>query len=407
MKSASRLAVHNGADAAGREALSFSVTIIAINALGVSAFQMGVLNAFETVSFLILGIPAGYFADRYSTSTTLALGAGVKAAAVGGIAVGLLTGDLDFAMLVLGVIVIGSASTLSEAGQISAVPKVAAEPDDIPHLVSKLTSVDTAMGILIPGVLGITIAYIGYTTVLFSACLVLIFASLVGGSVMRRRARDIRAAPPVSGQVKSWIQEAVAGYRVIIGTRLLLLLTIGSAFSNFGLAVMSSVEAIYLIRLLGFSELSYGIILTLTAGGGFIGAILSFRKMGSEAQRRAVVASFIVQVVLALALISAQYLPGTVVLVWVGVQSFLWGVVVVQSNVVQVGWSVRVIPEGLLGRTSTARRAVTFGLMVPLGSIVGGLLGTELGINFALGAWVVSLLAAVAVISRIPVQESP
>jgi hypothetical protein len=80
---------------------------------------------------------------------------------------------------------------------------------------------------------------------------------------------------------------------------------------------------------------------------------------------------------------------------------FLDSFAVIVYNVTQVSFRQRLCPPGLLGRMNASVRFIVFGTM-PVGGLLGGVLGTWLGLVAAL--WIA---VAVAFMSAVPVLFSP
>jgi Na+/melibiose symporter-like transporter len=143
--------------------------------------------------------------------------------------------------------------------------------------------------------------------------------------------------PNVRTLLGSFIADARVGMSFLTRNVTLRLLTISAMFSNSGLAVMSAVEAIYLLRVLDLSPTAFGLVVTVGASGGLLGSWLGPRAQSAGAQRAGaqralVVTAANVQVVGALVLITAQWVPNGLAIIFVSVQSLSWGTAVVAGN---------------------------------------------------------------------------
>lgn len=392
---------HNLFDAAGREAFLFTTTLIAVNVLAVSSLQIGILNAAETIAFLVFGLLTGRLADRTTTRLSLAVASVTKTTVAAVLASCVALGQLSFTYVLLSVLAFGVAMTLSEAAQVSAIPRVEPVSDRRVTLASRLASADTAATILVPGGVGVLSVLIGMAEILLLAVIVCVVALILVGPIGSAKAPSGDASP----HVRAFLRSAFVGFEALWASSQLRLLSLASAAGNFGLAVMGSVEAIYLLRELDFTTATFGFLTLLGGVGGLIGSLVAPRITSEERQRLCLAAAVYVQVLLAVLLLSAQYLTETGAILVVAIQSVVWGFVVVLSNVIQIGWSVRIIPEDILGSTFAARRTITFGV-IPAGSLIGGAIGATLGLSAALLVWLLALMIAAVLVSKVMVTTT-
>jgi predicted MFS family arabinose efflux permease len=147
-------------------------------------------------------------------------------------------------------------------------------------------------------------------------------------------------------------------------------------------SITSTLLVLFAIRELGLSESTLGLALSAGAVGGLLGAATAARFARRLGEGRAIPLSAAVLVPFA-ALTPLADLGAPVVLLVVSMFGFSWSVVV--YNVTQVSFRQRLCPPGLLGRMNASVRFIVFGTM-PLGGLLGGVLGTWLGVVPAL--WV-------------------
>jgi len=125
---------------------------------------------------------------------------------------------------------------------------------------------------------------------------------------------------------------------------------------------------------MGLTEPQYGVLLTATAVGAFLGTFVAERVEMSLGRSRTLVLMIVVTSL-------AIGVPALTTNPWVvGAVLAASGVTVVLGNVVMVSLRQRVTPNRLLGRVNSAYRLVAWGTM-PLGALLGGLVASWWGIR--------------------------
>jgi MFS family permease len=164
--------------------------------------------------------------------------------------------------------------------------------------------------------------------------------------------------------------------------------------SNLFSSISTAVEIIFLIRVLHVRPAYTGLVFAIAAVGGVAGGVLAGRvakRLGS-----ARVIWFSILVFGAPEMLVALARPGWgVVLVPVGFGCNFFSAVV--YNVAQLSYRQSVTPPRLMGRMNAAVRWIVWGTM-PVGAVIGGALGTAIGIrptviigligSWAAGFWV-------------------
>jgi len=125
-----------------------------------------------------------------------------------------------------------------------------------------------------------------------------------------------------------------------------------------------------------------GLLLSVGSVGALLGALLTERLALRIGVGRAMWTSAVVSNVGVLLIPAAGGPPG-LVLVVLGTAFFLQGLGITGTNVHTYAIRQAVTPVAMLGRSSAAYRVLTYGF-VPLGALLGGLLGETIGLRPAL-----------------------
>ena len=182
--------------------------------------------------------------------------------------------------------------------------------------------------------------------------------------------------------------------RAMIGTA-----TIG-AFAG---ALQQAVLVLFLVRELGLSPVWLGIVVAangLAAMGGALVVSPLTERLGPGA------AWMVGQVAWALAalLLAVVTGPFVVVLTLLIVAQFLGGAAATVVRVNQLTTRQALVPDHLLGRINASRRVVVFGI-IPLGALLGGVLGQTFGLRSALGTGALIMGLAVVWLVRSPIPR--
>jgi hypothetical protein len=164
--------------------------------------------------------------------------------------------------------------------------------------------------------------------------------------------------------------------------------------------MQASVLVLYVTRELGFSPALFGASLGAFGAGGVLGALTAARIAGVFGTGRAIVISIAVaasgDVLVALA---GPPLPAFGLLV---AGRFLAGVGLPLFVVNALSLRQAITPPALLGRTAATARWVTWGVL-PVGALLGGVLGESLGLR---GTLIVSALGSCLAVAWVALQGS-
>jgi len=385
-----KLLFSNSSDAASRSISDFVIDIIFVSTLGASAFDMGVLNALGSVAFIFASIPAGQLVDKYLPTTVLRVGLSAKLVllilVMSLVFTNLLTIPLGFFLSAL----LGMCNVFTETSQIAAVPQLSNKDSEnregsITSLIAKLTAADQTLAIIIPAIMGVVLDVIGAPTLLALSSALLLSSILFANSIKKFGSPN-NDVSEINSSVKSEKKGALEGLRFIRANRTLLALTALVSFSNAGLAVGSAVEALFIIKYLDLGPQWYGLLTAIGGIGGVVGAVIAPRITSRYTSQSITVATAFLQILGSSLMLTSAFTPSLTSIILIIAHNLLWGIVVIAFNISTMSWVTSITPEALLGRVTSGRRMFTFGA-VPLGSLLGGMLGSLWGIPAALVAW--------------------
>lgn len=364
-----RLWVGDTVSQLGTQLTVLALPVLAVRVLGADELQMGLLGTFEFLAFLVIGLPAGAWVDRWPKKRVLVCGDLVRAMALGSLPLAWALGVLGLGQLLVVALVTGVCTVFFDVAYQSYLPDLV-EPDDIGQGNAKLQASQSVAMIGGPALAGGLIRLVGAPlTIAFDA------VSFVASAVFVGRIRHADTPAPASDR-RPIVEEVREGLSFVVRDPLLWRIAACTSTSNFFSAMTGAMLAIYVLDDLGLSPGQMGLAMGLGAAGGLVGALLTPRINRVVGEGRTIPLAAVVFAP------AGVFLPlaGTVVppMVALTVSSLLLTFAVVVYNVTQVSFRQRLCPRPLLGRMNASIRFLVWGVM-PIGSLVGGLLGQAYG----------------------------
>ncbi|WP_239677268.1 MFS transporter [Natronosporangium hydrolyticum] len=358
----------------GFQITQLALPLVAIMALAASPFQVGLLTALSTASFLLLGLPAGAWVDRWRRRTVLIVGDLGRAVVLITVPVAWWAGVLTMSQLYVVAFLLGTFTVFFDVAYQSYLPHLVGRPNLVEGN-SKLESVRALAQLGGPALAGQLIRWLTAPVALLLDAVAMAASAIF---VARIRKPEPKPAPRPDAHL---LREIGEGLRFVLGHRLLRPIAATTGTANlFGAAAMA-VTLLFLERELGLNAGTIGLVITVASGGGLLGAIYARRLAGRFGQGPTIWAAiaFTAPFQLLMPLVAA---PGW--RLWVAAAGgFVASFGVVVYNVTQVSFRQSITPDALLGRMNATIRFLVWGTL-PIGGLLGGVLGELLGIRGAL-----------------------
>jgi MFS family permease len=350
-----------------------ALPVIAIELLRATEFQVGVLNAAGVAAFLLVGLPAGAWVDRWLKRRTMIWADLVRAAAV--LAVPVLWFGDALAMWHLYVVagIVGVGTVFFDVSYQSYVP-ILVRAEQVPDANSKLETTAQIARVAGPGVGGLLLKVISAPLLLVSDAI----GYLVSAACLSRvRDHEVRRRPEEHGRL--W-DDIVEGLAWVWRHDLIRRITLCTSIGNLGFVVVFTLAPLLILRELGFEPWVMGLVFSVGAAGGILGAMATPR-LGRAVGEGTVIPVSAVAMGLALALLPlAALAPADAVAFGLLVMGeFTISFTVLTYNIMQVSMRQRVCPRRLLGRMNASIRFVVWGVM-PIGALASGAIATHLGV---------------------------
>jgi MFS family permease len=378
----------------GSEVSGLALPLVAILVLHASTFAVAALGVVEFLPFVLLTLPAGVWVDRLrrrpiliaaDVGRAVVLGSVPLTYAFGGLtlvqlyAVGFLTGvftvffDVSYqsylpALVDKEHVIEGNAKLeLSRAGSQVAGPTLAGA------LVSALTA-------------SYAVAVDAFSFVVSALCL------------MRIRKPEPEPEPVTFEDRQPMRAEIATGLRYTWRHPLLRPLILQIGMGNFFNASISSILLVFAVRDLHLTATTIGIAFSVGNAGLLLGATIARRLAAALGIGPTLICGAVATGVAWLLLAVA---PRHAAIPLLALAQFVWSLGAVLYFVNGISLIQTITPDRLLGRVNASRRFAVWGV-IPFGSLLGGALGTALGLRTAI--WIGATGAA---LSSIPLLVSP
>lgn len=376
----------------GTQLTVLALPVLAVRQLGADELQMGLLGFCEFLAFLVIGLPAGAWVDRWRKQRVLVAGDLVRALALGSLPLAWGLDVLTFSQLLVVALVVGCCTVFFDVAYQSYLPEIV-EPEHISEGNAKLQASQSVAMIGGPAIAGGLIKLVGAPLTVAGDAL-----SFVWSAFWIRRIQHVETPPPREDRRPMHL-EVREGLAFVLRHPLLWRITATTSIANFFSSMTGALLVLYALRTLDLDAGHLGIAFGLGAAGGLVGALVAPRVTRWVGEGRVIPLSALLMwpADLLLPLAGIVIAPMVALIGYMLLQSFS----VVLYNVTQVSFRQRLCPRPLLGRMNASIRFLVWGVM-PIGSLVGGVLGQTLGVRAVLWIGVGGAILAV-----LPVVVSP
>jgi len=353
----------------GTQITQLAMPVLAVTVLAATPLQMGVLTALETAAFLVIGLPAGAWVDRWRRKRVLVVNDLVRALALASLPVAWALELLTLPQLFVVATVTGAATVFFDVAWQSYLPTLVAS-DQVVDGNGKLMASQEVARVAGPGITGVLLRVFSAPVLIAVDAVSFLLSALFIG-----RIRHVEEVPDRAARRPLRV-EIAEGLGFVVRHPLLRRIVACTGTGNLFNAMNGTLLVLFALRTLGLSESDLGFVFSAGAVGGILGAVTGARFARWVGEGRAIPLSSLLLLPFAALTPLAAYGAPTVLLV-VGMFGFSWAVVA--YNITQVSFRQRLCPPHLLGRMNASVRFIVYGTQ-PLGALLGGVLGTSLGV---------------------------
>ncbi|GAA2621787.1 MFS transporter [Dactylosporangium fulvum] len=375
----------------GTQVSMLALPLVAVLTLHATPLEVGVLTAFETAAFLLVGLPAGALVDRLRRRGTMVVADLLRAALLASVPIAWWLDLLEMPQLYVVGLLTGACTVFFDVSYQSYLPFLVGKE----HLVegnSRLELVRSTAQIGGPTLAGLLVKAIGAPFALAADAASYLVSALFLGRIRRREPLPERRPDAHLGR------EIMEGLRFVVGNPLLRVIAACTGTANFFGAIVNATLVVFLARELALSPALIGLYFTVGGLGALAGAFLVSPFTRLVGQGPAIWLGILVGGLGGLLVPLAA--PGW--RLWLAAfGTIVFGIGVIVYNVNQVSFRQGLTPDELLGRMNATMRFIVWGTL-PLGGVVGGALAGWIGVHEAL--WVG---AAGSLLAVVPVLVSP
>lgn len=358
----------------GSQVTNLALPLTAALVLKANALEMGILAAVEMLPFLVLSLFAGVWADRIRRRPILISADLGRFVLLGSIPLFALLGWLSIPYLCVIALLTGIMTVFFDIAYQAYLPSLV-EREQLVEGNGKLEVSRSVAQIAGPGIAGWLIQLVtAPIAIIVDAASFLVSAIFVG---------FIRKAEPIEitklGERRSVWAEIGEGLNVVLGNKVLRSIAGCTGTTNFFASIMQAVFILYMTRELNLEAGVLGIIFAVSSIGALIGATLANVIAKIFGVGRTIVGSAFISGV------GGLIIPLAAGPQWAVIALLIVGQLILTFtgpvyNITQVSLRQAITPHRLQGRMNASMRFMVWGTM-PIGSMVGGLLGETFGLH--------------------------
>jgi MFS family permease len=377
----------------GSEITGLALPLLAILVLHATTFEVAALAVVDWLPFFLFSLPAGVWIDRLRRRPIL-IGADVgRALVLGSVPLAYLLDVLTLAQLYAAGLLAGTLTVFFDLSYQSYLPSVV-ERNELGEGNAKLEVSRSSAQVAGPGLAGVLVSVLTAPYAILADAISFL-ASALFLSRIRRPERTSERRPEQPRAFRAEIRE---GLGFVLRHPILRPIVLFVGVSNVFVNMLFAIYLVYAVRELGLDAKTIGLIFSLGSLGSLLGALTANRVARAVGIGPGLIA---VATTGGFGLLLIPLASGGLVLPFLVVAHLLWGFFVLNYFVSAISLIQAITPDHLLGRTNASRRFLVQGV-IPVGALLGGGLGTLLGLRPTIAVAAIGASAAV-----LPLYLSP
>ena len=380
----------------GSQVSALALPLIAALMLDATAWQMGLLSAAESAPTLLVGLFAGVWVDRRRRRSVMIAADLGRAALLLIVPLASVLGALRIELLYAVALAAGALTVLFDVSHLSYLPSLV-DRDRLVEGNSKLEVTASIAQVVGPGAGGVLVKLVG------APLAVLVDAVSYVASALFLLAIRVAEPPPATPGERPGIAAAIGeGLRAVLTHPLLRVLAGCSATTNLFGRMFLAVYILYMARDLGLSAVGVGAVFATGGLGSLAGALVAGPATRRFGPGPTMIGAQLVFGLTGILVPLAMLVPRAAIAMVVAAEFGQWmSVIVYYVNAVSVRQALT--PDRLRGRVNATMRFIAGG-MLPIGALIGGALGTILGLPVTLVVAAFGMLLAVLWLYLSPVR---
>jgi predicted MFS family arabinose efflux permease len=344
----------------GAQVSSLAYPLIALDLTG-SAVQAGLIGSASIVTHIVFRLPAGALVDRWNRRRTMLTCDLLRAGMLLAVIAGLVSGLLNFWMLLGAAVISGTCAVFFHPAEISALRRIV-PTDRLPQAFAQNEARDHAATIAGPSLgglfygLGQVVPFVGQLLAYLCSFLAIL---------MIRTPMDVQRQEGQEGERKNLLQDILEGLRWTWDQRLLRVMLLAAAGISLVFSALTF-GVIIIAKQGGATSAQVGLMLGISGVGGLLGALIAPRLLRFSPTL----------IILAVFWISAALIPlmaisPTISIIGPALAVMLF--LMPTANTILGAYQVAVTPDHLQGRVISSL-ALIGSMASPIGPVAAGLI---------------------------------
>ncbi|TWE18242.1 MFS transporter [Kitasatospora atroaurantiaca] len=352
---------------------SLAIPLVAVSALHASPGQVGLLATLGTLSFLVVGLPAGAWVDRMRKRRLMITADLVRTVVLASVPITWALGHLTIHQLYAVVLLCGTATVFFDVASLSHLPDLVGR-DRLTEANAHLVTADALTQVGGRGAGGFLLSVVGAPAAVAVDAVSYLWSAACLLRVRRaERIRECRADTNLAQEVRE-------GLRFVFGDPMLRSIALAGAFTNLSIQLCQTLLPVLFTRELGLPDWALGLFFAVGGLGIFLGSLCARRLAHRFGAGRVLwmMGLAVAPFGLPVALVDRGPALWLAAVAWL-VTTFKVGI----DNVLKVSFRQALTPDAMLGRMNATMRFVLTGALCA-GSAIAGLLGQFVGVRAAL-----------------------
>jgi MFS family permease len=355
----------------GSQMSGLALPVLAVTMLQATEWQVGMMNAAGMSMFLLIGLPAGAWVDRWLKRRVMILADAVRMLVLFSVPFAWWAGVLDMTYIIISAAVISAANVFFDVAYQSVLP-IMLPKEHMAKANSALETTNQTSMLAGPAVVGFLLSIVK-APILMLADAVSFLVSLISVALIKMDESTI--AKKDRGRLRDDIAE---GVKFVTKHPIISRITATTAVSNLFGSAVHTLTPILVLRTMDVPPALYGLAFTAAAAAGLVGAI-SAAKIGERfGQGNTVIGAMVLCGVAMIGFPIAASIGTISAFPIVIASEALLSFTGLVYNITQVSARQALCPEHLLGRMNASIRFFVWGVM-PISALLAGAFATWFG----------------------------
>ena len=355
----------------GSAVTTLALPLLAVSVLKATTFQVSLIIFLTYLAYLLITLPAGVLVDQVRKHGLMMWCDAARTVLVGSIPIVAILWHVTLWQIYVVALLGGALSVFFDVAYQSYLPALV-EGEQLVDANGKLGTTNAFAGLLGPSIGGALVGLIGA-----AKAVAVDAASFAVSALSLILIRTPEAKPERRAEHITFRDAMNEGLSFVVKHPILRKIVACTSTANLFGSSIQAVEIVFLVRVLHASPALVGLLFSLGAVGGLVGGLTAGWFAKTFGSARIIWASLLLPAPLLVLIPLAT--PGWGTLLF-AVGNIVFSLTSLLYNSAQVSYRQRICPPEMLGRMNASVRWIVWGTL-PLGALMGGALGTWIGIR--------------------------